>query len=232
MGREDAEVPLRVVLVLLALSGCAAPPPPAAQPLLTTVEQAELLRAAGRFDEALKLMERDASAAAQTLRARIHYDPDGPSLGDAPAPGVKLAGLAQAEELCRRKRCGEAHAIIDEALAGRQPDDLATLVRAGRLLLATDRRRAGECVEAALPLARKLNERHPLPVASLHWITATDELYADLLVANRHLGHARGLYVKALTPYRYWARPSAYTDRRKREIEGKLAALDRSLAGH
>lgn len=183
----------------------------------------------GRFNEALKLLERDTSPPAQALKARLHYDPDGPSLSDTAPSEAPLAGLALAEQLCRTKRCADAQPLIDAALTQRKTSDLATLVRAGRLLLTANRQRAGECVEAALPLARKLNEQNPLPIANLHWITHTDELYADLLTANRHLGHARGLYMKALTPYRHWPWPSTYTERRQRGIEAKLAALDRAL---
>lgn len=222
--------PVTAILCLAAALSACAPPPPAA-PIESPLERATNLQREGRFDEALKLLEPDSSPAASELKAKIHYDPNGPSLSETPPPNATATGLARAEQLCRAQHCAEAEtlALIDAALNQRKPDDIATLIRAGRLLVATNRPRAAQCVDLALPLAQKLNTQNPLPIASLHWITATDELYADLLTANRHLGHARGLYLKAVTLYRHWPFPNAYTQRRQREIEPKIAALDRAL---
>lgn len=218
-----------ILCLAATLSACAPPPPPA--PIETRLSRATNLQRQGRFDEALKLLEPDSSPAASELKAKIHYDPAGPSLSDTPPTHAPATGLARAEQLCRSHHCAKAEtmALVDGALNQRKPDDISTLIRAGRLLLATNRPRAGQCVELAIPLAQKLNTQNPLPIASLHWITATDELYADLLTANRHLGHARGLYLKAITLYRHWPFPNAYTQRRQRELEVKIAALDRAL---
>lgn len=259
MGREDPEVSLRLILLpCLLLGGCTSQPPAAATPPPSSFELAARLYDQGAFSESLSALRLDLTERAMVFSARIYYQAEGPSLGD-PATALELlapiassnladpetfraearlaldpkrnepkAGMvSRLEAQCRIGRCAKA-AILQEAQAPRE-DPLPTLIRTGRLLLPLDAQAAGECVERALPLARKWHNQPELTITGLHWTTATDELYADVLAHNRHLGHARGLYVKALTAYRLWPAQSAYTARRKRELEAKVAALDRQL---
>lgn len=174
---------------------------------------------AGRFTEAL-------AQAPPDLAARIHYDDNGPSLLDRAPPrdAPHASPLTRLEAQCKAGRC-DFSAIL--AYRDQHKSELSTLIRTGRLLLPANTQAAGDCVEAALPLAQPLRAKQD--IVSLHWTTATDELYADVLAKNRHLGHARGLYQKALAALRYFPAQSAYTERRAAEIAAKVSALDRAL---
>jgi hypothetical protein len=122
-------------------------------------------------------------------------------------------------------RWPEARHRIEQELA-RRPREFAPLVRAGRLWFAYDREQASRHLQAALPLGAGLDRT---VLRNAHWWAEADELYADLLAANRHFGHARGLYAKAYATLANWPRQGAYTSRRKKELMDKLRSVDRRI---
>ena len=273
MGRKNAEVSLRVTLPLLLLLGACGSAESQAPKLLSAYDRALAHAHAGRFDEALALL--DESAPARLVHARILYSAHGPSLGD-PAAALKIlaalpgaaasnathkgqqqtrkgrepttqaseqaearlaldptrdeplaAEIARVEAKCRIRRCREEE--VADLLEDHGRERLMILARAGRLFFPLNSKRAGDAVAEALALQKKLQAEGKSDIGSLHWIAAVDELYADVLAGNRHYGHARGLYLKALAAYRYWPAQSSYSERRKKELEAKVILVDRAL---
>jgi len=184
--------------------GAKAPLADTAPKPLTAVERAEELRQAGRFDEALQALDGLTGDEAARVRARVRWDEWEPSLGERPA--------------------GTREKLVTAPEAG----DFRALVRAGQQALARDRDAAAAYLQKALPLAAKLDRTR---LADRHWLAAADELYGDLLMANRHWAHARGLYAKAYAMFQHWPYQSAYTQGRRRELNEKLRAADAGIFG-
>jgi hypothetical protein len=129
-------------------------------------------------------------------------------------------------------RLGRRAEAVREAKSAESTADLRVWNALGRLHFGWgDKTEAARCVEAGRAQAAALIGRPRLTLMQLHDVADHDDLYGDLLQANRHLGHARGFFAKNRTRFRDWPWQSAYTVKRRQEAERKLGAIDRELLG-
>lgn len=107
---------------------------------------------------------------------------------------------------------------------------LEQLNREAAAELAKGRRpEAGALIERGeAPAKTLLAAPHP-SLAALQAVSDRDQMYAEMLMANRHWTHARQMLLKNALRWRHWQPQTPDSERRRLAAEQAIAECDRNL---
>lgn len=115
----------------------------------------------------------------------------------------------------------------------RLPDYLATIEQLTTLnaaasghMLAGRRQEAAALVTEGQPLAKELLSVSRPNLAAMEAVSDLDQIYGDLLLANRHTLYARQLFQRNVARWKHWKPQTEDTLRRLREAEDSIARCD------
>ncbi|MFO7634861.1 MAG: hypothetical protein R6W76_20095 [Caldilinea sp.] len=116
-----------------------------------------------------------------------------------------------------------------EYLAG--IDRLAALNTEARAHFAAGRRsQAAALVTEGKDIAKELLEVSRPNLAAMEAVADRDEIYADLLFANRHFAHARQMHQRNVARWKHWLPQTDETRRRLGLAEAAIQRCDQALA--
>lgn len=88
---------------------------------------------------------------------------------------------------------------------------------------------AGRYVQEGEPASKLLLSAPEPTLAAMEAVSDRDQIYAGMLMANRHWSFARQLLVKNQLRWKYWKPRTQYTEQRQREAERGIAECDKRL---
>lgn len=107
-------------------------------------------------------------------------------------------------------------------------EELAGLNRSAATHLAKgNRAEAGALIERGEPFSRQLLAIPRPSLAALEAVSDRDQMYAEMLMANRHWTHARQMLLKNVHRWRNWKPETPDTIRRREAAEKGIAECDR-----
>lgn len=93
-------------------------------------------------------------------------------------------------------------------------------------MLAGRRQEAAALVTEGQPLAKELLSVSRPNLAAMEAVSDLDQIYGDLLLANRHTLYARQLFQRNVARWKHWKPQTEDTLRRLREAEDSIARCD------
>ena len=141
--------------------------------------------------------------------------------------GVLLAGCAPAPKAVEMPRPDPT----SDPSYGQAVEELAALAREAEGLLAqgTSDRAAALITKGQPLITRVLAAPHPT-LAAMEAASDLDQLYGQMLLANKNYGWARLLFQKNRSRWVNWRPQTEETARRKKQAEASIAECDRALA--
>lgn len=92
-----------------------------------------------------------------------------------------------------------------------------------------ERDAAAQLLKQAQPLVQQLLESRRPPLAAFEAASDFDQLYAQLLMANRHFPWARQIFMTDVVRWRNWKPETDDTVRRRKAAEEGVAACDKAM---
>jgi len=147
-----------------------------------------------------------------------------------PIPAIALAALLISCSDSPPTPAPERDPAADPSY-GRTIEQLNSTVRAAR-----EFRRQGKPDDAAAliekgePLESQLLAVHHPTLAAMQAASDLDDLYARMLLSNKHYEWARFLFQKNLARWKHWTPASEDTEARLKQAEDAIAECDRGMA--
>jgi hypothetical protein len=117
-----------------------------------------------------------------------------------------------------------------QASYGEAAANLGKLNQEARAALASgDRDGAARAIQQGEPMAKLLLAVPEPPLAAMEAVSDRDQMYAQMLMANRHWTFARQLFVHNRLRWKNWRPQTPDTERRLAEAERGIAACDREM---
>ncbi len=88
---------------------------------------------------------------------------------------------------------------------------------------------AASVIQKAQPLAARLLAVSKPTLAAMEAVSDSDQIYARMLLGNKHYGWARMLFQKNLARWKNWQPQTEETARRRKLAEAGIAECDREL---
>jgi hypothetical protein len=92
-----------------------------------------------------------------------------------------------------------------------------------------DTQQAALLVKEAQPLAQQLLAVSQPSLPAMEAVSDHDQIYADLLLSNRHYGHARQMYQRNVARWKHWRPQTPATRQRLADAEAAIARCDRAI---
>ena len=109
-------------------------------------------------------------------------------------------------------------------------EELAGLARDARAAFEAGKRdEAAALIEKAQPLARQLLDAGQPTYAAMKAVSEIDDVYARMLLGNRHYGSARLLFQKNLARWKTWPEQTDETGKLRKQAEDGIAECDRKM---
>jgi tetratricopeptide (TPR) repeat protein len=229
-------VTLRLLPLLLLFTGCSNNAPPADLEKLSRPKQILELRAAALKSGAKEVWQKLGDVAMEEGDAQAALEAYRKSGDAAQEKSVKAwmdpALFPPAPTGAPADLYASAVSVplaIDSTFAVRA-NVIGKLNQAGRLFFeAGDRKSAGECVTRAQPLVAAIMKiTHP-SLYAFHLASDHDDLYGDMLFANRHWGDAREFYQNSVIRFKNWDPPNDYTRKRLQQAKNKVLACEKKM---
>ena len=135
--------------------------------------------------------------------------------------------------------CGPAPVAVSPAKAdptteewySQTADQLAAQTREAENLLQSGKAdQAAAIVTNSQPLITRLLSAPRPTLAAMIAVSDLDQIYARMLLANRHYGGARMLFQKNVARWKTWQPPTEDSMRRRKAAESGIAECDRKMA--
>ncbi len=108
---------------------------------------------------------------------------------------------------------------------------LQALNREARAHFAAGRtKEAARLVNDGQPLSKQLLAASRPSLLAMEAVSDRDQLYADMLLANRHYGHARQMYQRNVARWKHWRPQTASTRQRLGDAEAAIIRCDQAIA--
>lgn len=88
---------------------------------------------------------------------------------------------------------------------------------------------AAQLLKQAQPLVQRLLESRRPPLAAFEAASDFDQLYANMLMSNRHFPWARQMFMTDVVRWRNWKPETEDTVRRRKVAEAGVAACDKAM---